>query len=92
MHCSDYYWNHRELNKHRNMHTDVEYKCELCEQAFFNRDLLYAHVMSHHSKKKKTNAKENFICEICDKVFTSKGSIRNHVQLHTSELCSIQLL
>ncbi|XP_055312474.1 serendipity locus protein delta-like, partial [Sitodiplosis mosellana] len=70
MYCSDYYWNTRELNKHRNMHTDVVYKCELCEQTFSFQNLFYAHVSAHHSKKKKekeAESDEQLICELCEK-------------------------
>lgn len=67
------------------MHTDVEYKCELCQQMFTNRDHFYAHVSIHHYKKRKNETGEKFICDICAKVFTTKAGIRNHMLLHTGE-------
>lgn len=88
MYCPDYYWNIRELSKHRSMHTDVEYKCELCEMVFLHQNLFYAHVSAHHStkkKKEKEETNEQLLCEICNKYFKNKGSIRNHMVLHTSE-------
>lgn len=71
----------RELGKHRNMHNDVVYTCEKCDQKFTSRENFYAHCMSHLKRKNDPNVK--FTCEICDKSFKTKGSIRNHMLLHT---------
>lgn len=96
LYCSDYYWDIRELNKHRSMHTDVEYKCELCELVFLHKNLFYAHVSAHHStkkrKEKEVESNEQFLCELCNKNFKNKGSIRNHMVLHTSEESSTYCL
>lgn len=72
------------MSKHRNMHIDVEYKCELCSQIFLNRDNFYAHCTSHLVKR-KADPQEKFICDICKKHFKTKGSIRNHMLLHTGK-------
>lgn len=79
--CTDYYWNPRVLNKHRNMHTDIQYKCEKCDQILLSKETFYAHCTSHLTKK-KTDPNEKFICDICEKNFKTKGSIRNHMHLH----------
>lgn len=91
-HCTDYYWNIRELNKHRNMHSEVKYVCETCGSSFANKDHFYAHCSSHSDKKKtQSDPNEQFICEICNKHFKSKGSIRNHMILHTGKLIATKL-
>lgn len=84
--CSDYFWDAKELIKHRNMHTDVQYKCELCEQICWNRDILYTHVSQSHLKKKWGDPSEKFTCEICKKDFATKWSIKSHMLQHTSKL------
>lgn len=87
--CTDYFWDARELIKHRNLHTDVEYKCEICGQISFSRDILYAHITMSHLKKaqskKLTNPSEKFTCEICSKDFATKWSIKSHMLQHTKK-------
>lgn len=70
------------------MHNDVEYKCEICEQISNNRDILYAHVIQSHFKKKYENPNPNakYTCEMCNKDFATKWSIQSHMLKHTSEL------
>lgn len=80
----------RELNKHRNMHTDITYKCEKCGQILLNKESFYAHCTSHFTKK-KSDPDEKCICDICKKNFKTKGSIRNHMLLHTGE-CFLRLI
>lgn len=85
-HCTDYYWNICDLNKHRLMHTDVQYNCETCGSTFTSKDNFYMHCASHFKEKKVyTYPDVQFICDICQKIFKSKGSIRNHMVLHTGE-------
>lgn len=69
------------------MHTDVVYKCEVCEQAFVNKDVLYGHCLAHVRKKQKdtSNDKEQFTCDICSKHFKTKAGVRSHMLLHTGQ-------
>lgn len=80
--CPVYFWNTQELIKHRNMHTDVQFTCEICSLKFTSRDNFYAHCASHLMKRKK-DPTEEFVCDVCKKQFKTKGSIRNHMLLHT---------
>lgn len=83
--CTDYFWDIRELGKHRRLHTNAEYKCELCQQIFGNQDMLYGHIHQIHRKKKSEKPKEKFTCEICSKDFATKWSIKSHMLQHTSK-------
>lgn len=85
MYCSDYYWNKIELTHHRNLHTDVEYKCEKCEQVFYNRDSMYSHCTLQHSQRGQKRADEEYICDLCAKRFTTKAGVRSHLFLHMSK-------
>lgn len=80
--CPDYYWDPRELIKHRNLHTNIQYTCEICCQKFTSRENFYGHCTSHLTKR-KSDPGEKFTCDICNKHFKTKGSIRNHMLLHT---------
>lgn len=75
----------RQLGKHRNMHTDVQYTCEHCTQKFTSKENFYAHCASHVLKKKH-DPNVKFSCDICSKSFKTKGSIRNHMLLHTGNI------
>lgn len=69
------------------MHTDVEYKCEMCDQIFLNRDALYVHCYSKHTNKQRNDPDEEFICDICSKRFKTKAGVKNHLFLHMSKSC-----
>ncbi|XP_031621561.1 zinc finger protein 425-like [Contarinia nasturtii] len=83
--CPDYFWDPREQMKHQNMHTDVEYKCEVCELVCCNRDILYAHVSQIHLKKKYTDPDAKYTCELCNKDFVTKWGIKTHMLQHTKK-------
>ncbi|XP_055311614.1 zinc finger protein 84-like isoform X1 [Sitodiplosis mosellana] len=83
---SDYFWDDAELIKHRNMHKDVKYQCELCDQLFYNRDILYSHIAQSHLKKKWGDPESTkYTCEICNKDFATKWSIKSHMLQHTKK-------
>lgn len=84
--CSDYYWNTIELTHHRNLHSDVEYKCEKCEQIFHNRDSMYSHCVLQHSKRGQKNPDDEFICDLCSKKFRTKSGVRAHLLVHMSKI------
>lgn len=87
MYCPDYYWNTIELTRHRNLHSDIEYKCEICAQVFYNRDSIYSHCSAQHSNKhQKVDADKEYICDLCSKSFKTKYAVRSHLLLHISEL------
>lgn len=83
--CTDYFWDSRELIKHRNMHTNIEYKCGLCQQIFMSRVLLYSHVSQAHQKRRLAVPDTKFTCDICLKDFATKWSIKSHMLQHNSE-------
>lgn len=88
--CTDYFWDTAALIKHRNMHTNIEYKCELCQQAFMSRVLLYSHVSQAHQKRRLAVPDSKFTCDICSKDFATKWSIKSHMLQHNSA-CSHQI-
>lgn len=67
------------------MHTDIEYRCEVCEQVFSNRDTMYVHCTSQHGKKSIKDPDEVFICDLCSKQFKTKSGIKSHLYLHSSK-------
>lgn len=83
--CTDYFWDTAALIKHRNMHTNIEYKCELCQQVFMSRVLLYSHVSQAHQKRRLIVTDTKFTCDICRKDFATKWSIKSHMLQHNSE-------
>lgn len=83
--CTVYYWDSHELSKHRSKHSDVEYKCEVCERIYLNRDALHHHCTTRHGKRFQVDPNEEYICDICSKHFKTKSGIKNHLFLHTSE-------
>lgn len=96
MYCADYYWNKMELTHHRNLHTDVAYKCERCDLTFYNRDTMYSHCSLQHSKKYQNREPEEYICDLCAKQFKTKAGVRSHLFLHMSKfgilLCVLMFL
>lgn len=90
--CPDFFWDVHKLIKHRNMHIDVEYKCEICEHIFWNREILYSHVAQSHFKKRWGVTEGKFTCDICNKDFATKWSITSHMLQHTSELIMQSIL
>lgn len=85
--CTDYFWDNSELIKHRNMHSNIEYLCELCNQVFMSRDILYSHISQLHQKKRwGPDPETKFTCDICKKDFATKWSIKSHMLQHISKI------
>ncbi|XP_055311604.1 zinc finger protein 25-like [Sitodiplosis mosellana] len=83
--CTDYFWDEAELIKHRNLHKDIEYKCEQCGKSTWTRDSLYIHVAQRHFDRKYVDVDATYTCDLCHKVCATKTSIKTHLLQHTQQ-------
>ncbi|XP_045181533.2 zinc finger protein 37-like [Mercenaria mercenaria] len=56
----------------------VDYTCGVCKKAFKKRDVVFAHMKIHTTKK-------DFVCEVCQKSFLHKHHLVTHMKTHQSD-------
>jgi len=65
----------RNLQEHKKLHLDQEFKCKECPSIFKTERSIKQHQINVHTK-------EQYLCDQCPKTFTCKGSLKQHVKTH----------
>ena len=76
--CHEVMKSRGSFRKHmRDVHSSVEFPCDLCDRIFKNPDTLKLHINSIHEKESK------FKCDICDKTLSLNSDMKQHqLELH----------
>jgi len=64
--------------KHKRIHTEKPFKCDVCDETFIKKSLLNIHKIVHTGKKP-------FHCSVCDKRFAQVSDLNKHTRIHTGE-------
>lgn len=71
--CSKSYFKKNNLTVHMKIHSEKEFKCELCEMLFLTKDKL---------KRHKLTCNKEFSCSVCKRIYVRKGNLINHERKH----------
>lgn len=74
--CGKIFISKDQLRAHKKYHQEPKYKCNECDEAFFEAILLRNHVASRHGAARKT-----FNCTMCDKSYTKGSHLSRHVKV-----------
>lgn len=85
----------RNLKRHYQTHSDIKYKCTLCDKEYNRRYEMTKHMRTIHGlqtgpapkvvKKEKETKQEVYTCETCEKVFTKRYKYKEHLNVHSNE-------
>ena len=78
-HPDQSYKKRTKLNYDENfVQSDKTYKCDVCDQTFYDPTNLRTHTMIHTGEKP-------YRCNVCGKAFSWSNSLRNHEKIHTGQ-------
>uniref|UniRef100_A0A336L4L7 CSON002974 protein n=1 Tax=Culicoides sonorensis TaxID=179676 RepID=A0A336L4L7_CULSO len=90
--CSAILKDRRNLKRHYLMHSDIKYKCTVCNKEYNRRYEMTKHMKSVHGepnpapqiiKKEKEPKQEIYKCETCSKEFTKRYKYKEHLAVHS---------
>ena len=81
----------KSLNAHHQSHMfGKQFKCDLCEQTFMQKDTLRQHKLYRCKNadnlqllknREEKRERQKFACEMCDKVYGDKRNLQNHIRI-----------
>lgn len=67
--------------KHRDVHLNLKYKCNICQIEVKSKDALERHTRHH----RLTDDDKKHLCTFCPMKFFKKDKLTRHIRTHTGE-------
>ena len=82
--CGKIFRFRNSMYRHERKHTGIKYECEVCGEAYQNKNYLKHHKCKPGEPRKRTDKnkeKQTFTCHVCGNIYQNNESLKNHINI-----------